>query len=63
MFARTEAEAAREAGMHAALVSREGNAPLPEEAAASFPVIHSFTQLTASNKRKPDQVQPIPVVP
>ncbi|XP_038206609.1 claspin-like [Zerene cesonia] len=49
-----EAEAAREAGLHVALVSREGNASLPKEAVTSYPVIQSFAQLTVSNKRKTD---------
>lgn len=54
----TEAEAARASGLQAALVSREGNTPLAAEAAACFPVLHSFEQLAATNKRKPDpQVQ------
>ncbi|CAH2045469.1 unnamed protein product, partial [Iphiclides podalirius] len=54
-----EAEAAREAGMHAALVSREGNAPLPAEASAAFAVLHSFGQL-ASNKRKTEPQDELP---
>ncbi|KAL4715927.1 hypothetical protein ACJJTC_013227 [Scirpophaga incertulas] len=49
-----EAEAARTSGLNVVLVSREGNSPLPEEAAAAFPVIHSLEQLAATNKRKPD---------
>lgn len=49
-----EAEAARTSGVNVALVSREGNAPLAEGAAAAYPVLHSFTQLTVTNKRKPD---------
>lgn len=49
-----EAEAARAAGMCAALVSRSGNAPLTDEATAAFPVLHSLAQLTHTNKRKPD---------
>ncbi|XP_045502334.1 claspin-like [Colias croceus] len=49
-----EAEAAREAGLQVALVSREGNASLSEEAITSFPVIQTFAQLTVSNKRKTD---------
>ncbi|XP_045776541.1 claspin-like [Maniola jurtina] len=57
-----EAEAARTAGLHVALVSREGNAPLPSEATESFNVIHSLGQL-ASNKRKkdPQEEQPAKV--
>ncbi|KAJ2944754.1 hypothetical protein O0L34_g1642 [Tuta absoluta] len=55
-----EAEAARTAGLHAALVSREGNAPLPAEAAAAFPVLHSLAGLTVSNKRKPDPQEEVP---
>ncbi|CAH2230622.1 jg19528 [Pararge aegeria aegeria] len=57
-----EAEAARTAGLHAVLVSREGNAPLPSEATESFTVIHSLGQLT-SNKRKtdPQEEQPAKV--
>jgi hypothetical protein len=39
-------------------VSREGNAPLPDGAADSFAVIHSFQQLAATNKRKPDTQVP-----
>ncbi|CAG9789279.1 unnamed protein product [Diatraea saccharalis] len=53
-----EAEAASESGLHAALVSREGNAPLPEQ--VSFPVVHSLQQLAATNKRKPDPQEEIP---
>ncbi|XP_075983117.1 uncharacterized protein LOC142981239 [Anticarsia gemmatalis] len=55
-----EAEAARSAGIQSALVSREGNAPLPETVAASYPVLYSFAELAATNKRKPDaqDVQP-----
>nr|CAD7441605.1 unnamed protein product [Timema bartmani] len=37
-----EAEAAKEAGLNAVLVVREGNAPLSSEDKASFPVINSF---------------------
>ncbi|XP_053613845.1 claspin-like [Plodia interpunctella] len=48
-----EAEAARSSGLHAALVSRAGNAPLAADAAAAFPVLHSLAQLL-SNKRKTD---------
>lgn len=48
-----EAEAARAAGLQAALVSREGNAPLAP-AAAAFPLLHSLAQLAHTNKRKPD---------
>nr|XP_034834219.1 claspin-like [Maniola hyperantus] len=57
-----EAEAARSAGLHVVLVSREGNAPLPSEATESFNVIHSLGQL-ASNKRKkdPQEEQPAKV--
>ncbi|CAK1583615.1 unnamed protein product [Parnassius mnemosyne] len=54
-----EAEAARAAGMHAALVSREGNAPLPAGAAAAFAVLHSLAQL-ASNKRKTEPQDELP---
>ncbi|XP_013135587.1 PREDICTED: enolase-phosphatase E1 [Papilio polytes] len=53
-----EAEAARGAGLHAALVSREGNAPLPAQP-APFPVLHSLAQL-ASNKRKTDAQEELP---
>ncbi|XP_047536668.1 enolase-phosphatase E1 isoform X1 [Vanessa atalanta] len=49
-----EAEAAKSAGLCVALVSREGNAPLSTEATEAFAVIHSFTQLSVSNKRKTD---------
>ncbi|CAK1553917.1 unnamed protein product [Leptosia nina] len=58
-----EAEAAKNAGLYAAVVSREGNAPLPEESANSYPVIKTFSQLTASNKRKtePQEEQPAKV--
>lgn len=52
-----EAEAARRSGVHVGLVSREGNAPLSAEATATYPVLHSFVQLTATNKRKPDETQ------
>ncbi|XP_062532207.1 claspin [Bombyx mori] len=55
-----EAEAARTSGVNVALVSREGNAPLAEGAAAAYPVLHSFTQLTVTNKRKPDTQEEIP---
>lgn len=48
-----EGEAARASGVNVALVSREGNAPLPAEAAAAFPVLHSLAQLALTNKRKP----------
>ncbi|XP_041968872.1 claspin-like [Aricia agestis] len=48
-----EAEAARSAGLHAALVSREGNAALPDDA-GSYPVINSLSELSVSNKRKTD---------
>ncbi|XP_013170721.1 PREDICTED: enolase-phosphatase E1 [Papilio xuthus] len=54
-----EAEAARSAGLHAALVSREGNAPLPAEAGAAFTVLHSLAQL-ASNKRKTEPQEELP---
>lgn len=58
-----EAEAARQAGLHVALVSREGNAPLTPEATEAFAVINSFAQLAASNKRKtePQDEQPAKV--
>uniref|UniRef100_A0A2A4K3H4 Enolase-phosphatase E1 n=1 Tax=Heliothis virescens TaxID=7102 RepID=A0A2A4K3H4_HELVI len=49
-----EAEAARASGVQSALVSREGNAPLPAEAAASYPVLYSLATLANPNKRKPD---------
>ncbi|KAJ8713991.1 hypothetical protein PYW08_007611 [Mythimna loreyi] len=49
-----EAEAARSSGMQTALVSREGNAPLPEGATSSFPVLYSLATLANPNKRKPD---------
>ncbi|CAH0690143.1 unnamed protein product [Spodoptera exigua] len=49
-----EAEAARACGMHCALVSREGNAALPPEAVAAFPVLYSLATLANPNKRKPD---------
>ncbi|GBP03996.1 Enolase-phosphatase E1 [Eumeta japonica] len=48
-----EAEAAKAAGLYAVLVSREGNAPLAESAAA-YPLIHSLAQLVVTNKRKQD---------
>ncbi|KPJ18162.1 Enolase-phosphatase E1 [Papilio machaon] len=54
-----EAEAARSAGLHAALVSREGNAPLPAEAGAAFAVLHSLAQLL-SNKRKTEPQEELP---
>ncbi|CAG4953693.1 unnamed protein product [Parnassius apollo] len=54
-----EAEAARAAGLHAALVSREGNAPLPAGAGAAFAVLHSLAQL-ASNKRKTEAQDELP---
>lgn len=54
-----EAEAARTSGMQAALVSREGNAPLPDGAAASFPVLYSLAPLANPNKRKPDAQVPL----
>ncbi|CAG9134020.1 unnamed protein product [Plutella xylostella] len=50
-----EAEAARSAGLLTALLSREGNAPLPDDVTDSYPVLQSFAQLTPSNKRKPEQ--------
>ncbi|CAH0400469.1 unnamed protein product [Chilo suppressalis] len=53
-----EAEAARESGLEAALVSREGNASLPDD--TTFPVIHSLQQLAVTNKRKPDPQEEIP---
>ncbi|CAH0728351.1 unnamed protein product, partial [Brenthis ino] len=58
-----EAEAARSAGLHAALVSREGNAPLAAAATDAFAVIHSFAQLAVSYKRKtePQDEQPAKV--
>lgn len=58
-----EAEAARASGLHVALVSREGNAPLPAEATAAFPVLQSLAQLTVTNKRKtdPQEEQPAKV--
>ncbi|CAB3249052.1 unnamed protein product [Arctia plantaginis] len=59
-----EAEAARLAGVQAALVSREGNAPLSEAITSAYPVIYSFTELAATNKRKTDaqdQQQPAKV--
>ncbi|XP_063895945.1 claspin [Helicoverpa armigera] len=49
-----EAEAARASGVHSALVSREGNAPLPAEATAAYPVLYSLATLANPNKRKPD---------
>ncbi|CAG5024375.1 unnamed protein product [Parnassius apollo] len=54
-----EAEAARAAGHHAALVSHEGNAPLPAGAGAAFAVLHSLAQL-ASNKRKTEAQDELP---
>ncbi|CAH2094449.1 unnamed protein product [Euphydryas editha] len=58
-----EAEAARQAGLHVALVSREGNAPLTPEATEAFAIIHSLAQLSVSNKRKtePQDEQPAKV--
>ncbi|KAG7297985.1 hypothetical protein JYU34_018745 [Plutella xylostella] len=50
-----EAEAARSARLLTALLSREGNAPLPDDVTDSYPVLQSFAQLTPSNKRKPEQ--------
>ncbi|XP_059053446.1 claspin-like [Achroia grisella] len=55
-----EAEAARASGLHVALVSREGNAPLPVEATSVFPVLHSLAQLIITNKRKPDSQEEQP---
>ncbi|XP_068619307.1 claspin-like [Battus philenor] len=55
-----EAEAARSAGLYAALVSREGNAPLPDEATATYAVLHSLAQLAASNKRKTEPQDELP---
>ncbi|CAG9565429.1 unnamed protein product [Danaus chrysippus] len=58
-----EAEAASKAGLHVALASREGNSSLPTEATDIYPVIHTFTQLAVSNKRKtePQDEQPAKV--
>ncbi|XP_032521107.2 enolase-phosphatase E1 [Danaus plexippus] len=58
-----EAEAASKAGLHVALASREGNSSLPSEATDTYPVIHTFTQLAVSNKRKtePQDEQPAKV--
>lgn len=52
-----EAEAARSAGVQAALVSREGNEPLAEAVTNSYPVLYSFAELAITNKRKPDEAQ------
>lgn len=54
----SEAEAARASGMQTALVSREGNAPLPSEATAAHPVLFSLAQLANPKKRKPDDQVP-----
>ncbi|VVD01581.1 unnamed protein product [Leptidea sinapis] len=56
-----EAEAARSAGLQVALVSRDGNAELTEEATGTYPVIKSFTQLATNNKRKTDPENEPPV--
>ncbi|XP_072929924.1 uncharacterized protein [Epargyreus clarus] len=55
-----EAEAARKAGMYAALVSREGNDPLTTADKEAYAVLQTFAQLTVSNKRKtePQDEQP-----
>ncbi|XP_028166163.1 claspin-like [Ostrinia furnacalis] len=58
-----EAEAARASGLQTALVSREGNAPLPAAASEAFAVIHSLEQLAASKKRKPDSQDEVPELP
>lgn len=55
----SEAEAARSAGVQAALVSREGNAPLSDAITSSYPVLYSFTELVATNKRKTDAQVPL----
>jgi len=44
-----EAAAAKDAGIYAILVSREGNAPLNEENEADFPVITSFSEVEFEN--------------
>lgn len=57
-----EAKAAGEAGLQTVLVVREGNAPLPEEA-AKLPTMQSFVQLALAKKRKtePEDEQPAKV--
>ncbi|XP_075222616.1 enolase-phosphatase E1 [Lycorma delicatula] len=49
-----EAQAAKDAGMQAVIVSREGNAPLTDDTKETFPVVYSFSDLTfeGAHKRK-----------
>jgi len=54
-----ELKAAKEAGLLAVLVTREGNAELPEGAAKEFTIISSFADLSfdSSNKRKKEDAE------
>lgn len=44
-FLHTEAEAATKANLYAIVVDRPGNAPLSDEAKATYPVIQSLAEL------------------
>nr|CAH7718979.1 unnamed protein product [Callosobruchus chinensis] len=52
-----EGKAAKTAGMHVALVKREGNDSLPEEATKEFTVISSFKEISFENPSKRKNVE------
>ena len=47
-----EVEAATDAGMHACLLEREGNAPLTAEDKQTYPVVQQLDQLVLSGNRR-----------
>lgn len=59
-FLKTEAEAAKEAGLNVVLVSRPGNEELTDEDKAKYPVVESFDKVPLETvggvKRKLDDV-------
>ncbi|CAH2000660.1 unnamed protein product [Acanthoscelides obtectus] len=52
-----EGKAAKTAGMHVALVKREGNESLPEDAAKEFTVISSFKEISFENPSKRKNIE------
>lgn len=49
---KTEAEAAKTAGIVSVLVKREGNDDIPEEVVKAFPVVSDFKEIVFENPAK-----------